>query len=211
MPISSSTTRLSVADHYVIFVAAHAVPEAMTMSEIEEATAKDETLQEVIQSFRQTHWNCNNVQLKPYERLHHELSITESGVVLRGHRIVMPSVLREKPLKVAHHGHQGMVKMKELLRTKVWWPNIDKQVEEYIKACLPCQATGLAKPPTPLCITETLSSPWTHLHMDFCGPFPTGESIFVIIDSYSKFPEVEIMKETTAPTVITKEYLPLMV
>ena len=40
--------------------------------------------------------------------------------------------------------------------------------------------------------------------MDFCGPFPTGESIFVIIDSYSKFPEVEIMKKTTAPTVITK-------
>ena len=193
MPISSSTTRLNVADHYVNFVAAHAVPKAMTMSEIEEATAKDETLQEVIQSFRQTHWNCNNVQLKPYERLHDELSITESGVVLRGHRIVMPSVLREKTLKIAHHGHQGMVKMKELLRTKVWWPNIDKQVEEFIKACLPCQATGLAKPPTPLCITETLSSPWTHLHMDFCGPFPTGESIFVIIDSYSKFSEVEII------------------
>ena len=163
MPIPSTTSKLNVADHYVNFVAAHAVPKAMTMADIEEATAKDSTLQKVIQSFRQTHWDTSNVQLKPYARLSDELSITESGVVLRGHRIVMPSALREKTLKIAHHGHQGTVKMKELLRTKVWWPNIDKQVEELIKACLPCQATSIAKPPTPLRITETPTAPWTHL------------------------------------------------
>ena len=69
MPISSSTTRLNVADHYVNFVAAHAVPKAMTMSEIEEATAKDETLQEVIQSFEQTHWNCTSGCMMSYPLL----------------------------------------------------------------------------------------------------------------------------------------------
>ena len=35
--------------------------------------------------------------------------------------------------------------------------------------------------------------------MDFYGPFPTGETLLVVFNSYSKFPEVEIMTSTTAP------------
>ena len=40
--------------------------------------------------------------------------------------------------------------------------------------------------------------------MDFCGPFPTGEYIFVVIGAYSHFPEVEIVRSTSAATVIPK-------
>jgi transposase InsO family protein len=40
--------------------------------------------------------------------------------------------------------------------------------------------------------------------MDFYGPFPTGETLFVVIDSYSKFSEVEIMKSTTARAVTNR-------
>ena len=38
--------------------------------------------------------------------------------------------------------------------------------------------------------------------MDFCAPFPMGEMLFMVIDEYSRFPEVEIMRSTTAPAVI---------
>ena len=31
------------------------------------------------------------------------------------------------------------------------------------------------------------------LHVDFCDPFPTGEYLLVVIDSYSQFPEVDIV------------------
>ena len=65
-------------------------------------------------------------------------------------------------LQIAQYGHQYIVKIKELLRTKVWWPSIDKQVEEFIKTCLPCQATGIAKPPTPPIITRTPTFSFTH-------------------------------------------------
>ena len=40
--------------------------------------------------------------------------------------------------------------------------------------------------------------------MDFCGPLPTGETLLVVVDSYSKFPEVEIMKSTTASAVTNR-------
>ena len=40
------------------------------------------------------------------------------------------------------------------------------------------------------------------LHMDFCGPFPTGEYLFVVTDAYSRFPEVEIVHSTSASAII---------
>ena len=33
--------------------------------------------------------------------------------------------------------------------------------------------------------------------MDFVGPFPTGENLLVLVDYYSRYPEVEIMKHIT--------------
>ncbi|CAB4027524.1 Hypothetical predicted protein [Paramuricea clavata] len=48
--------------------------------------------------------------------------------------------LRSRVLPIAHEGHQGIVKTKMLLRSKVWWPGIDKQVAQTVKECIPCQA-----------------------------------------------------------------------
>ena len=126
------------------------------------------------------------------------------GVVLRGHLIVMPQALRDRTLAIAHQGHQGVVKTKQLLRTKAWWPKIDQHVESLIKNCLAWQSVAPPNPTTPLCETEMPSKPWSSLHMDLCGPFPSGESVLVVIDAYSRFPEVDILKSTTAPSIINK-------
>ena len=40
--------------------------------------------------------------------------------------------------------------------------------------------------------------------MDFYGPFPTGEYLLVVVDAYSRFPEVEIVKSTLAVSTIAK-------
>ena len=46
--------------------------------------------------------------------------------------------------------------------------------------------------------------PWEVVHTDFYGPLPTGEYLLVVIDRYSRFPEVEIVRSTKASTVIQK-------
>ena len=38
--------------------------------------------------------------------------------------------------------------------------------------------------------------------MDFCGSFPSGEQLLVIVDDYSRFPEVEIVHSTSAQATI---------
>ena len=40
--------------------------------------------------------------------------------------------------------------------------------------------------------------------MDFCGPFPTGEYLLVVIDAYSPFPEVDIVHSTSAKSTTEK-------
>ena len=36
--------------------------------------------------------------------------------------------------------------------------------------------------------------PWQEIEMDFQGPYPLGEYIFVMIDRYTRWPEVEFMR-----------------
>lgn len=121
------------------------------------------------------------------------------GVILRDHRLVIPKVLHRKVIDIAHQSHQGIVKTKQLIREKVWFPGIDKQVEEVVRSCIPCQAsyTGLS-PREPLCPTPLPPAPWTNIAIDFAGPFPSGEYAMVIIDEYSRFPEVEIVSTISA-------------
>ena len=55
-------------------------------------------------------------------------------LIMRGNKVVMPEKLWNQTIKLAHEGHQGMVRTKSRLREKVWWPNLDKQVEKLITA-----------------------------------------------------------------------------
>ena len=44
--------------------------------------------------------------------------------------LVIPRSLQRKVIQIAHEGHQVIVRTKQLLQEKVYFPNIDKLVEE---------------------------------------------------------------------------------
>ena len=70
--------------------------------------------------------------------------------------------------------------------------------------CLACQASGPDSRPEPLNMSVLPPEPWHTLNIDFCAPFPTGEYLLVVIDAYSRFPEVEIVTSTSARATIPK-------
>ena len=47
-----------------------------------------------------------------------------------------------------------------------------------------------------------LSGPWREVSVDFCGPYPTGKYLMVIIDDFSRFPIVELTRSTAASSII---------
>ena len=208
---NETTTRNSrqeiIAEEYINFIASSTVPKAMTQKEIEDSTQQDATLQKVKELISTNSWytieKSTDSILKSYYQVRNELSCTLSGLVLRGRRVCLPLSLQQKALDIAHEGHQGLTKTKQLLREKVWFPGIDKSAEDTVSSCLACQASDVTKQPRqPLVMTPLPEHPWTELCADFYGPLPSGHHLLVIIDEYSRFPEVEIIKSTAAKVVI---------
>ena len=106
-------------------------------------------------------------------------------LVLRGTRIVVPTILREHVLELAHEGHPGIVSIKIYLRSKVWWAGIDKCIERYCKSCYWCQ----------LFSQPSKAEPRTF------GPLPSEHYIFVPVDYYSRYFEVVITKTITSEKI----------
>lgn len=105
------------------------IPKAVTLQEIEEETLKDEIIQQVIRNLESGTW-CERT--KNFKIFRTELC-KFGNLLLRGDRLVVPEKLRNQILELAHESHPGMVAMKRRLRQKVWWPQMDKQVELFVK------------------------------------------------------------------------------
>ena len=148
------------------------------------------------------HWP-DNPDLQRFAKVRDELSASQ-GLLLRGTRIVMPKCLRHQTLSLAHEGHQGIAHSKQLLRQTVWWPGIDAEAETLVKTCLPCQSTMPPTLPEPLRPSTMPSKPWQSIHIDLCGPFPSGESLLVCVDACSQWPEVEIIQATSSEVIIRR-------
>ena len=81
---------------------------------------------------------------------------------------------------------------------------MDTHIEENIKSCHPCQITSRSERPEPICPTNLLKEPWTHLAIDVCGPFPTEQSVVVLTDYKSRWPVVHILKSVTSSNGLTR-------
>ena len=132
--------RTSETEDFAYSVAIEAMPAALVPKQVEVASADDTTLQPVRQAIMTGDWS--RLSGTVYKAVQKELWVI-GQVVLRGGRIVMSESLRKQTIVLAHEGHQDMVRTKARLREKVWWLGKDKQVEEVVRACHPCQ---LVKP-----------------------------------------------------------------
>ena len=171
----------------------------MTTREIEDASAEDEGQSELRNCIAGGTWRKD--QLKQYIPVASELCVI-GKLGLRGTRIVIPSKLRSQVLTLAHEGHPGSVSMKQRLRSKVWWPGIDKEAEKFCKTCFACQLVSSPAHPEPIKSTPLPQGPWQDLALDLLGPLPSGDSVLVVVDYFSRYYEIEIMRSTTSEKII---------
>ena len=185
------------ADDYVRFVAVSATPKAMSTREVEEALGNDEELQNVRDAIQ----TGNFVKCRAYMAIASELCVV-GQLVLRGTRIVLPVKLRPAALALAHEGHLGIVGTKTMLRSKVWWPAMDREAERHCRSCYGCQLVARPDPPEPLSPTPLPDGPWVDVATDLMGPLPSGHSLLVVVDYFTRYYEVAVLKSTTADKVI---------
>ncbi|KAL4008501.1 hypothetical protein ACER0C_002353 [Sarotherodon galilaeus] len=124
-----------------------------------------------------------------------------SRCVMWGTRVILPPKLRTKVLDSLHNGYLGVVKMKSLARSYVWWPGLDCEIENMAKSCTGCQQT-LRQPQTaPVHAWEWPSAPWQRIHIDYAGPF-MDQMFLVVVDAHSKWPEIFPVKQATTASTI---------
>lgn len=201
-------------EEYVNQLAEYSCPNALTLDNIRQATKYDKLCQELIKLVQNRNWytiekrtdigeEVKN-ELKSFRKLRNELTLTnDQQTILKGTRIVIPEILQQLAINIAHVGHQGIQKTKTLLRSKVYFKNMDKLVEQKISNCLACQAVEKQTKSTPLKNTEIPDNVWDAVNVDYLGPLPSGHYLFVLIDQRSRFPIVDLTKSTNATSAIS--------
>ncbi len=208
---NAASREQKIAEEYVHYIATTSTPKALTVSEIEEVTKADATLQAVLQAIETGNWyegaQQSGVDIAVFAawlKVKDELTAGVSPqVILCGTRIAVPSKLQECVVNLAHEGHQGVVKTKSLLREKVWFPGFDKMVEKKVQSCCACLVSMPESKREPLSMSPLPKAPSSEVSMDF-AELPNSEYLLIITDDYYRYPVVETVKSTSANTVIPK-------
>ena len=125
---------------------------------------------EVIQ-YVQSGWpdKIKKKELQPYFIHRYEITVSNSCLLWRL-RLVIPEVLHQKVLSAPLETDTGIVRMKSIACSYVWWPGIDAAVEEVAKRCISCAQRQTMPSKVMVHPWAFPKQPWQHLHLDFVGP-----------------------------------------
>ncbi|KAJ8884854.1 hypothetical protein PR048_011050 [Dryococelus australis] len=140
----------------------------LTHNEVRGAQYNDSVLTKVI-GWEKQGWPkmVAEPSIRPYFRIREELSLMNNCLTC-GNRVVV--------LDLLHDQHTGIVRMKMLARSSVWWPTMDNDICEKLQVCEACQCTQ------------------NRVHANF----------LLVCDHYSKWVNAWIMSSTIASKVIEK-------
>jgi hypothetical protein len=139
--------------------------------------------------------------------------------IAMGRQIYLPEdkTLKDEVLREAHESqfatHLGSTKMYRDLKEYYWWPNMKREITEFMSNCGICQQVKiehqkLARKLQSLSITEWK---WEDILMDFVMGLPRGkkgnDAIWVVVDRLTKSALFFPMKMTDSVDKLAKLYV----
>ena len=140
-----------------------------------------------------------NPELSAYWNRSDTLSI-ELDCITWGNRVIIPNKLRTKVLELIHASHIGVGGMKSVARSFVYWPGLDRDIEQVAQMCPACNKYGKSLPSNPDHPWIRSTRPFQRVHVDFADF--GGRKWFLLYDSYSKWPEITGMDRTKTEDTI---------
>ncbi|XP_055615373.1 uncharacterized protein K02A2.6-like [Toxorhynchites rutilus septentrionalis] len=171
----------------------------VSVEELREHTKRDTAVQKLIQALKSGRSidGCDRFGIDQ-----NEFSL-QSGCLMRGIRVYIPSQLRARVLEELHSGHFGVSRMKSLARSYCWWETIDRNIADLARDCSNCARTRNDPVRVPIHCWERPVEPFQRIHADFAGPF-MGVCFLIIVDAFSKWPEVKVISDMTTETTIDR-------
>lgn len=128
-------------------------------------------------------------------------------------KLWIPSGLIPSIIERAHcpptAAHGGIGKTLAKLRLNFFWPQMARDVKDFITKCEICQQckapNTILRPP--MGAQAKSDRPFQRLYMDFLGPYPRSKSgnvgIFIVMDHLTKFPLMKAIKKFCTSVVIS--------
>ena len=139
-------------------------------------------------------------ELKVFWNIKDYISL-DDGILLKGQQVIIPAALRQEVLTQIHgHCHQGVEKTRLLARKCVYWPNINNDIADEVRSCVPCNTYANSQTHEPMYERDLPSGPWEMLGSDLFEL--DGRKYLALQDYYSKFPIIRKLSSETSATVM---------
>ena len=103
---------------------------------------------------------------------------------------------------IIHHGHNGIERCKNRARQSIYWPGINREIEDLVSRCSLCSTHRNKQQKEPLIEHEIPDTPWTKVASDLFTL--CGHDYVIVTDYFSKFVEIERLPNKSSTTVINK-------
>ena len=171
--------------------------------ELRTTTSTDKVLQQLMRIL-DTGWpsHITNVpqDVHEYWSVRNEIHAAEN-LLFMGDRLIVPAAKRSSVLQLIHEGHLGIQKCKARARLCVYWPNINDDIEKTVKSCSVCNKYGSSVQKEPMIPHKLPDRPWEEVGADYFTLH--SQDFLLVVDYYSKYPEVIPMTTKTAEGTIT--------
>ena len=194
----NDTTMQDQAECFVHAITIPSLPASRsTLERYRQAQQEDEICSKVMEYCRVGWPDRNSIvcPLKPFWKARGSLTICEQ-LLLFNNRIVVPSAMRREALNKIHEGHQGAERCRWRTKSSVWWPGITAQMVENCKSC----AKSVQHRREPLITSLLPEYPWKVVGTDLFEL--RGQQYLLVVDYFSRYPEVVKLTSTTASSVI---------
>ena len=125
--------------------------------------------------------------------------------------LFVPDHLRSQVIQWGHGSHlachPGSARTSGLINQRFWWPSLERDVREFVRACHTCSQNKSSNQP-PAGLLQPLpvpTRPWSHISLDFVTGLPQSDGktvILTVVDRFSKMahfvplPKLPTAKET---------------
>lgn len=147
-------------------------------------------------------------------RLANRFLIYKDRIYRRGtegqHRLYVPKERRTYMMTAAHdhNGHRGFFATKALLSQRFWWPEMERDINQFVKTCHPCQERQMQLVRIPLSQTYTPSI-FEILHADIMHMTPASNGHKYIVHGrcrYTSWPEARALRDEKAKSIASWLY-----
>ena len=181
---------------------------SVTLESLLEASKEDEQYQELFEKVKKnTFAECMSAErpsIREFYNVKDRLSIVDNlimyGFESGNLRLVIPKRLRHQIIVNLHSANQGSTSMLSRARQAIYWPGMDRDINNHVQSCLSCRESAPSHVREPILLADIPEFPFQNVVVNLFEI--ESYKYLVYADRLTGFVELAYFPSTTTSTVI---------